>query len=41
LVQMHADVSKERDQLRTELTRAKAELSEAQRKATDIETESN
>ncbi|MNR18801.1 hypothetical protein D3C85_1355480 [compost metagenome] len=41
MVQMQADVSNERDQLRTELSRAKAELSVAQRQSTDIETKSN
>ncbi|MHC8326148.1 hypothetical protein [Pseudomonas sp. LB1P83] len=41
LVQMHAEVSKERDQLRTELTRAKTELADSNRRAADIETKSN
>ena len=41
LVQMHAEVSKERDLLRTELTRAKTELADSNRRATDIETKSN
>jgi len=41
LVQMHADVSKERDQLRAALTKAKAELADSNRRATDIETKSN
>lgn len=41
LVQMHADVSKERDQLRAELNRSRADLSDARRNATEIETKSN
>jgi len=41
LVQMHADVSRERDQLRTELAKAKTELADSNRRATDIETKSN
>ena len=41
LVQMHADVSKERDQLRAELTRAKTELADSNRRAADTETKSN
>jgi chromosome segregation ATPase len=41
LVQMHADVSSERDQLRAELTRVKTELAVSNRRATDIETKSN
>lgn len=41
LVQMHADVSRERDQLRTELNRALADASDANRRATDIETKTN
>lgn len=41
LVQMHADVSKDRDQLRAELNRALAATSDANRRATDIETKTN
>jgi uncharacterized coiled-coil DUF342 family protein len=41
LVQMHAYVSKERDQLRAELNRSRADLSDARRNATEIETKSN
>ena len=41
LVQMHAEVSNERDQLRAELTKAKTELADSNRRATDIETKSN
>ena len=41
LVQMHADVSTERDHLRAELNRARVDLSDALRKATEIETKSN
>ena len=41
LVQMHAEVSRERDQLRAELSRARVDASEAHRRATDIETKSN
>lgn len=41
LVQMHADVSRERDQLRAELNRALADASDANRRATDIETKTN
>lgn len=41
LVQMHAEVSRERDQLRAELNRARVDTSEAHRRATDIETKSN
>ncbi len=48
LVQMHAEVSKERDQLRAELTKVqaeqaktKADLMAANRRATDIETKTN
>ena len=41
LVQMHADVSKERDQLRAELNRARAALSDVRRNTTEIETKSN
>ena len=40
LVQMHAEVSKERDQLRAELIKARSDLADAKRKATDIETKS-
>lgn len=41
LVQMYADVSKERDQLRAELNCARADLFDARRNATEIETKSN
>ncbi|MBD9439016.1 hypothetical protein [Pseudomonas sp. PDM04] len=41
LVQMHADVSNERDQLRAELNHARADLSNARRNATEIETKNN
>lgn len=41
LVQMHADVSAERDQLRAELNRARADASDARRQATDIQTKSD
>lgn len=41
LVQMHADVSKERDQLRSELFKARSDLAEANHRATEIETKSN
>ncbi|TWC27735.1 MULTISPECIES: hypothetical protein [unclassified Pseudomonas] len=41
LVQMHADVSRERDQLRAELNCALAAASDANRRATDIETKTN
>ena len=41
LVEMHAAVAIERDQLRTQLTAAKSEAADANRKATDIETKSN
>lgn len=37
LVQMHAEVSKERDQLRIELNRAQAAASDARRRASGIE----
>lgn len=40
-VQMHADVSNERDRLRTELSRTQAELSDANRDKTSIEIKSN
>lgn len=38
LVQMHAEVCKERDKLRAELIKARSDLADAKRKATDIET---
>lgn len=38
LVEMHAEVAKERDALRTQLATAKAETAEASRRATNIET---
>ncbi|WP_145306071.1 MULTISPECIES: hypothetical protein [unclassified Pseudomonas] len=41
LVQMHAGVSRERDQLRAELNRALATASDANRRVTDIETKTN
>lgn len=41
LVQMHTDVSKERDQLRAELIKARSDLADANRSTTDIETKSN
>ena len=41
LVQMHADVTKECGALRAELLKAKADLSDSNRRATDIETKSN
>jgi predicted nucleic acid-binding Zn-ribbon protein len=41
LVQMHADVSKERDQLRVELNRARAEASDANSRATNVEAKAN
>jgi len=41
LVQMHADVTKECGGLRAELAKAKADLADANRRATDIETKSN
>lgn len=41
LVQMHADVSKERDQLRAELNRARADASDARRQVVDIQIKSS
>ncbi|MGE8097103.1 hypothetical protein [Pseudomonas fluorescens] len=41
LVQMHTDVSNERDHLRAELSRTQAELSNTKRDKTSIETKSN
>jgi hypothetical protein len=41
LVQMHAEVSQERDRLRVELNRAFATASDANRRVTDIETKTN
>jgi uncharacterized protein (DUF3084 family) len=41
LVQMHTDVSKERDQLRAELNRAREDASDARRQANEIETKSS
>ncbi len=41
LVQMHADVTKECGALRAELLKAKADLSDSNRRASDIETKSN
>ena len=41
LVQMHADVTKECATLRAELLKAKADLAESNRRASDIETKSN
>ena len=41
LVEMHAEVANERDRLRTELNRAVTAASDANRRATDIETKSN
>jgi len=41
LVQMHAEVSKERDLLRAELNRVQTEASEAHKRAAQIETKSN
>lgn len=41
LVQMHAQVSNERDQLRTELSRARADAADARRQAGDIQTKSD
>jgi len=38
---MHAEVANERDRLRTELNRAVTAASDANRRATDIETKSN
>ncbi|WP_447763895.1 hypothetical protein [Pseudomonas reinekei] len=41
LVEMHADVSAERDALRSELTKAGAELSDSKRAVVEIETKTN
>lgn len=41
LVQMHADASKERDQLRTELSRVQSDAADARRQASDIQIKSN
>ena len=41
LVQMHADVTKECGALRAEPLKARADLSDSNRRATDIETKSN
>ena len=41
LVQMHAEVSNERDQLRGELNRARAEASDAKRMCSDLEIKTN
>ncbi|MBH3405680.1 hypothetical protein I5P86_11520 [Pseudomonas glycinae] len=41
LVEMHAAVATERDQLRTQMAAAKSEAADAKRRATDIETKSN
>ncbi len=41
LVEMHAAVAIELDQLRTQLAAARSEAADANRKATDIETKSN
>jgi uncharacterized coiled-coil DUF342 family protein len=41
LVEMHAEMASERDSLRAQLTSAKTEAAEANRRATDIETKSN
>lgn len=41
LVQMHADATKECGVLRAELLKAKVDLSDSNRRATDIETKSN
>ncbi len=41
LAQMHADVTKECGALRAELAKAKADLADSNRRATDIETKSN
>lgn len=41
LVQMHADVTKECEALRAKLLKAKADLADSNRRATDIETKSN
>ena len=41
LVQMHADVSRERDRLRAELNHARTDASDAHRQATDIQTKTS
>jgi uncharacterized coiled-coil DUF342 family protein len=41
LVEMHADVSAERDALRSELTKAGAELSDSKRAVVEIKTKTN
>ena len=41
LVQMHAEVSKERDQLRADFNRARTDALEAQREAVGIQTKSS
>ena len=41
LVQMHADVTKECGALRSELLKAKTDLADSNRRATEIETKSN
>jgi len=41
LVQMHADATKECGALRAELAKARADLADSNRRATDIETKSN
>ncbi|VVN47312.1 hypothetical protein [Pseudomonas fluorescens] len=41
LVQMHADVSNERDHLRAKLNRARTDASDAYRQATDIQTKTS
>jgi predicted RNase H-like nuclease (RuvC/YqgF family) len=41
LVHMHAQVSEERDRLRADLNRTLASASDANRRATDIETKTN
>ena len=41
LVQMHADAAKECGMLRAELAKAKADLADSNRRATEIETKSN
>lgn len=41
LVQMHADAARECGVLRAELMKAKAELADSNRRASDIETKSN
>jgi uncharacterized coiled-coil DUF342 family protein len=41
LVEMHAEVSKECNTLRSRLTAAKAEVAEARRRASDIQIKSN